>query len=61
MKITYREIEDGDPESDAGEDVIPVDSGPDPVLEAHRGRQDEARAGFPPGRVILARVGGGGR
>ncbi|WP_344907920.1 site-specific integrase [Actinomadura meridiana] len=44
VKITYREIEDGDPKSDAGDDTIPLDSGTVTVLEAHRGRQDEAVA-----------------
>ncbi|WP_412520702.1 site-specific integrase [Actinomadura madurae] len=44
VKITYREIEDGYPKSDAGEDTIPLDSGTVTVLEAHHRRQDEARA-----------------
>ncbi|MGP4027494.1 site-specific integrase [Actinomadura sp. 3N407] len=44
VKITYREIEDGEPKSDAGEDTIPLDSGTVTVLEAHHRRQDEARS-----------------
>ncbi len=44
VKITYQEIEDGDPKSDAGEDTIPLDSGTVTVLGTHRRRQDEARA-----------------
>ncbi|WP_207938833.1 site-specific integrase [Actinomadura darangshiensis] len=44
VKITYQEIEDGNPKTDAGEDTIPLDSGTVTVLEAHHRRQDEARA-----------------
>ena len=40
----HREIEDGEPKSDAGDDTIPLDSGTVTVLEAHHRRQDEARA-----------------
>lgn len=44
VKITYQEIEDGNPKTDAGEDTIPLDSGTVTVLEAHHRRQDESRA-----------------
>lgn len=44
MKITYQEIEDGHPKTGAGDDMIPLDSGTVVVLQAHRQRQDEARA-----------------
>ncbi|URN07127.1 site-specific integrase [Actinomadura madurae] len=44
VKITYQEIEDGHPKTGAGDDMIPLDSGTVVVLQAHRQRQDEARA-----------------
>ncbi|WP_218040496.1 tyrosine recombinase XerC [Actinomadura sp. WMMB 499] len=44
VKITYGEIEDGDPKSEGGDDTIALDSATVAVLRTHRRCQEEVRA-----------------